>query len=173
MGYNNNPDAARRRSLLFFFAVIFAVGGVATWFLTRPRPTVEQRITEAFQKARIAAQKGDIAGTVAVVSNDFRAGSLDKKRLRLLLFRTRQQAVDTDWQVEITPPRILPGPDNVPDKRLVLTRIVAREASSGNALWSTGDNSITLLMREEPTRLWGIFPSTTWRVLAAPSLPDF
>ena len=175
MGYNaaTDPDTRRRRTLLVSFAMLFVVGGTATWFLTRPRPTAEERIAEAFRTAQVAAQKGDIAGTMAVVSKDFRAGSLDKKKLRLLLFQTRRQSIDTDWSVEITPPQVLPGPDNAPDKRLVLTRIVAREASSGNALWSTGDNSIMLLMREEPTRLWGIFPSTAWRVLAAPSLPEF
>lgn len=149
------------------------MGSVPTWFLTRPRPTVEQRIAEAFRETQVAAQKGDIKGTVAIVSDDFRAGSLNKKRLRLLLFQARRQSVDTDWQVEITPPRVLPGAADAPDKRLVLTSIVAREASTGNPLWSSGDNSITLLMREEPTRLWGIFPSTTWRVIGAPSLPAF
>lgn len=175
MGYQTavDPNATRRRTLLIVFALIFVVGGAATWFLTRPRPTAEERIAEAFRQTQVAAQKGDIAGTVAIVSDDFRAGSLNKKRLRLLLFQARRQSVDSDWRVEITPPRILAGADNAPDKRLVLTRIVAREASTGNPLWSSGDNSITLLMREEPTRLWGIFPSTTWRVIGAPSLPSF
>lgn len=175
MGYNTatDPGATRRRTLLVLFALIFAAGGAAVWLLTRPRPTPEEQIAEAFRKTQAAAQRGNIAETVAVVSSDFRAGSLTKKQLRLLLFRARQQSVDTDWNVEITPPRVLPGPDNAADKRLVLTRIVARERASGTPIWSSGDNSIMLLMREEPTRVWGIFPSSTWRVIGAPSLPAF
>lgn len=175
MGYQTAiaPDAGRRRTFLIFFALIFVVGGFATWFLTRPKPTVEERIAEAFKQTQIAAQKGDIAGTVAIISKDFRSGSLDKKKIRLLLFQARRQSANSDWRVEITPPRVLPATGSAPNQRLVLTRIVAREASSGNPLWSTGDNSITLLMREEPIRLWGIFPSTTWRVISAPSLPSF
>ncbi len=167
-----DTQSARRRGFLLFFALLFLIGGLSLWLLTRPKPTAAERIAAAFESARVAARKGDIAGTVAIVSRDFRAGSLDKKQLRLVLFRARQETRDTEWHLEVSPPQVLPGPDNAPDKRFVVTRVVARDASGG-VLWSTGDAAITLLMREEPTRVWGIFPSSEWRVVAAPSLLSF
>ena len=154
------------------FALLFVAGTTATYFSTRPRPSVDEQITRAFQSAKVAAQKGDISGAVAVVSNRFKAGGVNKKRLRLLLFRARQEARGTDWVIDVAPPRVLPANPATPAERLVVTRIVAR-TGAGETLWSTGDSPVTLLMREEPGKTWGIFPRNDWRVVAAPGLPDF
>ena len=166
-----DSDAARRRTFLAGFALLFALGIGIAFYLTRPRPTVEARIAEAFDIARVAAQKGDISGAVSVVSSDFKVGSVTKKRLRLLLFQARQQAQGTDWRVEVAPPRVLPVAEGKPDERLVITRIVARGAG-GETVWSTGDSPVTLLMRREPTKIWGVFPGDAWRVVGAPGLPS-
>ena len=167
---SSSPEA-KRRLFLAGFALLFVAGILTFYFILRPKPTPETRIAEAFERTQAAAQRGDIADTLAIVSKDFRAGSLTKKQLGLLLFRARQEARGTDWRIEIAPPRVLPTADNIPDQRLVITRVVARDRNTGDPFWSTGDASITLVMREEPARLWGIFPSSEWRVISAPSLP--
>lgn len=167
---NTDPDTKRRRLMLVLFALLFAVGGTGIYLALRPKPTVEERIVAGFAEAKIAAQKGDISGAVAIVSPRFKAGEVDKKRLRLLLFQARREYGKTDWIVDITPPRILPPTADKPNERLVLTRVVAR-ASTGEPLWSTGSGTITLLMREETVKTWGIFPHQEWRIVAAPSIP--
>lgn len=165
-----DPDARKRRILLAVFAVLFVVGAVGIYFGTRPKPTVEERIAAAFESAKIAAQKGDISGAVAVVSPRFKAGDVTKKKLRLILFRARQEYGNGDWTIEIAPPRVLPPAEGKPNERLVITRIVAR-GSAGESIWSTGDSPITLLMREETVKTWNIFPHDEWRIVAAPSIP--
>lgn len=166
--YDTAPAPNRRP--LFFFALILVLGSAALYFTARPQPSVDKQIAAAFEKAQVAAQRGDIAGATEIVSADFHAGSLTKQRLKLLLFRARAQERGTDWRVEITQPLVYPTDDSAPDKRLVITRVSAKDAS-GETLWSTGTAPVTLLMREEKTRVFWVFPGTAWRVVSAPGLP--
>ena len=164
-----NPNANRRPLVLF--ALLAVVGALLLYWAVRPKPTPEERITTAFQETQVAAQRGDIAAATEIVSGSFHAGTINKQRLKLLLFRARQNERGSDWRIEITAPQIFPAPDRSLDKRLVVTRVRASDAASGETLWSTGNAPVTLLMREEKIRVFGVFPSTAWRIVAAPGLP--
>ena len=161
----------RSRQGLIAFAFLFVLGVVIIYITTLPKPTPEEQIREVLLRTQAAAKQGDISGATDILSEEFQAGGLTRKRVRLLLMEENRNHTGAGYDLQFIDPQILPTPDNAPDKRLVMMRISVSSADGGNPLWSSGGTPLTLLMQKETRRVYLFFPVPTWRITAAPGLP--
>ena len=116
-----------------------------------------------------SARRGRVDEVMAHISRDFRAGTINRRQLRLLLLRSRQNSRPGDYEVRWQRPNILPPDPTKPNQRMVVGRLTVFEAFGGETLW--GSDGLLLVMRNEDDRLWGIIPTKRWRVLGVPNLP--
>jgi hypothetical protein len=155
--------------ILGIAALLFFVGGFLLWRLqSAPKLTAEQRITESLQDAEDAAKRHSVGGVMEAVSDDFKAGDVNKQRLRLLLSRSFQNGRGIDYDVHVNAPRILPSPKKDPKERLVFTKASVFFADTGDDIW--GSNPITLVMREEQQTRWLFLREPRWRIVAVGEL---
>lgn len=134
-----------------------------------PKPTPEMRIAEALSDAEEGARRRRVSDVMEVVSKDFRAGSLNRDRLRLLLMRSLNQGRGVRYDVQVTKPRIFPSPKGRANERLVVSRFSVFFTDSGDSIWGT--DSVTLVMREETRRKWLFFQEPHWRIVSIANLP--
>lgn len=142
-------------------------GGLLWWAAPRPSASAEVQIADALQEMADAARRGSVDGVMAYVSDDFKAGSIDRRRLRLLLMRSRESGRSVDYDVRVTPPKVLPA--TRPDERVVMSRLTVFETLGGETLW--GADGLTFVMRRESRRHLLVFTVPQWRVLSVPNLP--
>src|SRR5687768_13560598 len=110
----------RRSSWIGLGAALVFLLAAAGWFVLRggEKPTPEQLITDSLNDAERAARKRNLSGVMEIVSNDFRAAGMNRDRLRLLLLRALNQSRGVSYDVQVTHPRIFPGPQGDESKRL-------------------------------------------------------
>lgn len=159
-----------RRWLLGGSVALLLVGG---GFLMIPRvesKTPEVQITESLQNAEEAARRGSVDGVMDYVSDDFKAGPLDKTRLRLMLMRAQKSGRGVNYDVKVNVPRFLPLDASRPDHRTVISKFAAFDLGSGETYWGT--EPLMVVMRKEERRKWGVFKEPVWRVLSCPALPS-
>jgi hypothetical protein len=158
----------RRWVLMSSVALVLLGGGV----LLIPRvesKTPEAAITESLQSAEEAARKGSVEGVMNYVSDDFKAGPLDKARLRLMLMRAQKNGRGVNYDVKVNVPRFLPIDASRPDHRTVVSKFAAFDIGSGETYWGT--DPLMVVMRKEERRKWVFFKEPVWRVVACPALP--
>ena len=158
-----------RRAIVAGLGVLCMFAGVlwATWPKTSAND--EAAIQVSLEAVADAARRGRVDEIMGLVSRDFRAGGLDKRRLRLLLVRSRASGRPGDWEVHLSPLRFLPADPKKPGLRAVATRISVFETLGGETLWG-GDDTIFLVRRETRRHLWW-FPVEQWRIVGVPALP--
>jgi hypothetical protein len=160
----------RRKWILGGSAALLVVGvGV----LLAPRSeskTPEAQITEALQSAEEAARQGSVEGVMDIISDDFKAGPLDKARLRLSLFRAQRSARGVKYDVKVNVPRFLPLDAARPDHRTVMSKFAAFDQLSGETYWGT--EPLMVVMRKEERRRWLVFKEPAWRIVSCPALPS-
>jgi hypothetical protein len=133
---------------------------------TRP---VEQQVTDTLDELADAARRGRVDEIMGFISSDFRAGAINRTQLRLLLIRSRRNARVGDYDVKLNRPTLLPADPGKPDQRMVLGKLAVFDSFGGETLW--GADSMVFVLRREPDRKWGVFPTHRWRVLGVPNLP--
>lgn len=145
------------------------VAGVlwATWPKAPSNP--EAGVAIALEALADAARRGRVDEIMDYVSRDFRAAGLDKKRLRLLLVRSRASGKPGDWDVHLSPLQFVPADPSHPELRAVSTRLSVFETLGGETLWG-GEPTVFLLRRETRRHLWW-FPVERWRIVGVPALP--
>jgi type II secretory pathway pseudopilin PulG len=148
-------------------AALVAAGGVALAIPRDAELTEEEAITQTLQRAEDAARRGSTEGVMACISDDFKAGVLDKTRLRLMLMRAQKNARGVRYDVSVNAPRFLPKDPAQPDQRTVISKFAAFGESE--SFWST--EPVMLVMRKEEERSWIFFKHPIWRVRACPALP--
>ena len=158
-----------QRAIAGLSVVSITAGGI---WLAAPHPAAspELQIAEALQDASDAAKRGSVDGVMEVVSDDFKSGVLTKQRLRLLLMRSQQSARGVNYDVKVTPPRILPAGEK-PDERVVMSRLAVFDAVGGDTYW--GADGLTFVMRKEKRRRFLFFTEPRWRVISVANLPPF
>lgn len=155
--------------VLGFAALLLFIGGILLWRLqSAPALTPEQQIAKSLKDAEDAAQRHSVGGVMDLVSDSFRAGDLNKPRLRLLLSRSFQNGRGMNYDVHVNAPRILPSPKGDPKERLVFTKASVFFAETGEDIW--GSNPITLVMHEEQQTWWFVLREPRWRVTSVGEL---
>lgn len=154
-------------------AVAVSVALILAGFLWQVWPRenrpVDRQVTDTLDELADAARRGRVDEIMGYISSDFRAGSIDRGRLRLLLLRSRRNARVGDYDVKLNRPTLLPVDPAKPDQRMVLGKLAVFETFGGETLW--GADSMVFVLRREPDRKWGVFPTRRWRVLGVPNLP--
>jgi hypothetical protein len=148
--------------------LLFVVGFLLWRVQSIPKLTPEQRIVQSLREAEDAARRHSVGGVMDLVSDDFRAGQINKQRLRLLLSRSFQNGRGVNYDVHVNAPRILPSPKKDPKERLVFTKASVFFAETGEDIW--GSNPITLVMREEEQTRWLFLREPRWRIVAVGEL---
>lgn len=149
--------------------LMLLVGGVWLLLPRAPSYTPEQLITQSLRDAEEAARRRSASGVMEVVSEDFRSGPWNKKRLQLMVIRSMSQGRGVDYNARVNAPRILPSPRGNPDERLVVSKLSVFYSSTGEDIWGTGP--LTFVMRKEERRRWLVFSEPRWRIVAIASLP--
>ncbi len=149
---------------------LLVIGGGALLAPRSASRTPEAQITEALQSAEEAARNGSVEGVMDVISDDFKAGPLDKTRLRLSLFRAQKSARGVKYDVKVNVPRFLPLDATRPDHRTVMSKLAAFDQLSGETYWGT--EPLMVVMRKEERRKWLVFKEPVWRIVACPALPS-
>ena len=150
-------------------AALVTAGGVALALPRGPEPTPEDGIAQTLQRAQDAAQRGSVDGVMACVSDDFKAGMLDKPRLRLLVLQAQKNGRGVRYDVSVNTPQFLPLDPAHPNQRTVMSKFAAFDPGGGETYWNT--NPVLLVMRKEEESRWLFFKQPMWRVLACPALP--
>jgi hypothetical protein len=158
-----------RRWILMGSAALVLLGGGALLIPRVQSKTPEVQITEALQSAEEAARRGSVEGVMDYVSDDFKAGPLDKARLRLMLLRAHKNGRGVNYDVKVNVPRFLPLDASRPDHRTVVSKFAAFDIGSGETYWGT--EPLMVVMRKEERRKLLFFKEPIWRVLACPALP--
>ncbi|MES2463237.1 MAG: hypothetical protein V4671_21865 [Armatimonadota bacterium] len=155
--------------ILGLAALLLFVGGFLLWRIqSAPKLTPEQQIIASLRDAEDAARRHSVGGVMNLVSDDFRAGQINKQRLRLLLNRSFQNGRGVNYDVRVNTPRILPSPKGNPEERLVFTKASVFFAETGDDIW--GSNPITLVMRKEEQTRWLFLREPRWRIVAVGEL---
>lgn len=94
-------EKSSRLALIVAIILLF-VGGIS-YFVSRvpDKQTPDDLIRESLRDGQEAAQRGDVAGVMSIVSDDFHAGQWNKARLRLLLSRTLSHSQGVAYDVHV------------------------------------------------------------------------
>jgi hypothetical protein len=139
------------------------------WSLApRPAATPELQIAESLQEAADAAQAGRVSAMMDLISDDFKSGMLNKARMRLLLNNAKSSGRGMQYDVKVTPPKVLESADKDPKQRIVFTSASVLGDGS-ETLW--GGNQLTLVMRQENRRRNVLFTEPHWRVISIANMP--
>jgi hypothetical protein len=139
------------------------------WSLApRPAATPELQIAESLQEAADAAQAGRVSAMMDLISDDFKSGMLNKARMRLLLNNAKSSGRGVQYDVKVTPPKVLESADKDPKQRIVFTSASVLGDGS-ETLW--GGNQLTLVMRQESRRRNVLFTEPHWRVISIANMP--
>lgn len=132
-------------------------------------PTPEMLIRQSLKDAEEAAKRRDARGVMEVISEEFRAGPLNRKVLNLQLIRAMRNSRGVNYDVHVTEPRILPSPNGKPDERLVISRFAVFYEATGDDIWKA--EPVTLVMRREWQRRWFLLREPRWRVVSVANMP--
>lgn len=168
-GAIDHPSVTRARWLAVGACVLLILGGAVWQVWPRETRPVDQQVLETLDEFADAARRGRVDEILSHVSDDFRAGSIDRTRLRLLLLRSRRNTRVGDYDVSLQRPKLLPADPRKPDERMVLGRLSVFDTFGGETLW--GADSMVFVLRHEHDRKWGLFPMRRWRILGVPNLP--
>ena len=158
------------RIALMIAAVLLLISG-SLYIANRPiEKSPDVLIGEALDDAAAAARKGDTGAFMDVVSDDFRSGSWNKARLRLLLNRTLNEGRGVNYDVHVNAPRIQPSPRGRPNERLVITRFAAFYTGPNEDIYKTND-AVMLIMRAETRRRALVLSEPRWRIVSILNLP--
>jgi len=166
---DTDPPVNRPRWVAIAVSVVLILAGLVWQVWPRETRPVDQQVTDTLDELADAARRGRVDEIMAHISSDFRAGSIDRQRLRLLLLRSRHNARVGDYDVKLNRPTLLPIDPAKPDQRMVLGKLAVFDTFGGETLW--GADSMVFVLRREPDRKWGVFPTQRWRVLGVPNLP--
>lgn len=156
--------------VLIAAALMLMIGGGFLVFTGQSRPVPpEQLIRASLQDAELAAKNRNANGVIEVISDDFKAGVWDKKRLYAYLLRAFRQSRGTNYNVRVNEPRILPSSRGNADERLVISKMSAFYAESGEDIWGSGP--LTMVMRKEARRKWLVFEEPRWRIIGIAGMP--
>lgn len=153
-------------------ALVFLFAAAGWFFFLRggTPPTPEMLITESLSDAERAARKRNLSGVMEIVSQDFSAAGMNRDRLRLLLLRALNQSRGVSYNVQVTKPRIFPGPQGDNNKRLVISRLSVFYNDSGETIWGSNE-PLVFVMREETRRKWLFLKEPRWRIVGVANLP--
>jgi hypothetical protein len=134
-----------------------------------PDVPAEELIRQSLRDAETGARNHSTHQIMEVISDDFRAGMWDKRRLYLQVLHSLRDARGTDYDTHLAAPRILPSPKGDSNQRLVLTRLSIFESGSSDDIWGSGD--LTLVMRKESRPRLLFFREPYWRIVSVANLP--
>ncbi len=159
------------RTKIGIIACVLLVAGLFLVFGAHgPAATPDQEIRQSLKNAEDAARSHSPNGVMEAVSDDFKAGPLNKKRLNLLLMRAMNQGRGVNYDAKVTEPQILPSPLGRENERLVITRFAVFYTDSGANIWG-GNDPVTLVMRRETQRKFLVFKEPRWRIVSVANLP--
>ncbi|MDX1932478.1 MAG: hypothetical protein SFU56_07720 [Capsulimonadales bacterium] len=159
----------RTSSKIALVLAVLLIGIGSLLLLRRPEESAETLITRALRNAEQGAKNRSARQIMEVISEDFQAGLWNRRRLYLQVARSLRDGRGTDFDAQVTRPRILPSPKGNPNERLVFSRLSVFETGSGSDLWGTGD--VALVMRKESRPVFLVFREPYWRIVSVPNLP--
>lgn len=148
------------RTIVWITAAVFAAIYVAIAFATVDRSTDQARIDALIARGVTATQNRDLTTIVSCLSHEYRDGSLNYDKLRMVLAQAMQS--ETEFAVHTSGVTT-----SINGNRAVVRLHVRLTRPEGAAFY---DRDLTLRLAKEDDRHMLVAPTKTWRVISCENL---
>jgi len=152
--------------------VLLAVAALLVVVNIRPRPDRDTLIKASLTEVEHAAKARSVGGVMQFVSSDYKdASNLTKDRLTLVLARSYRMARGTRYNVHVNVLKVVPDAKDPKNAALVFATVSVLDPNSGQELYGSGGQPLTLQMRREPGRRYLVLPEDHWRIVSVVNMP--
>ncbi len=153
-------------------SVLLTVAALLVIVNTRPRPDRDTLIKSSLAEVEQAAKARSVGGVMQYVSSDYKdASNLNKDRLTLILARSYRMARGTRYNVHVNVLKVVPDAHDPKNAALIFAAVSVLDPASGQELYGSGGQPLTLQMRREPGRRYLVLPEDHWRIVSVVNMP--